>query len=403
MPFPPEDLYQSPNRLAPFYSRFRVDRWPGEGHLLLTGHSHQAWPDCAREGLLEGYDDAARFVDKKWDRAFTKARRVEEGWARWLGDDEGSCTLASNTHELVVRFLSALPLRQRPRLVTTDGEFHSIRRQLDRLEEEGVEIVRVDSGDADTLAERLASEVDDRTAAVLVSKVLFGSGRIVPGLDRALEAAHRHGAELLVDVYHALGAIPFSLREEGLLGAYAVGGGYKYCQLGEGNCFLRVPADCQLRPVITGWFAEFHLLAEAPGEVVPYGEGASRFAGATYDPSSHYRAAHVLDFFEEHGLDGRYLRTVSQHQVHLLAEGFDHLDVDPALVSRNREIPLDQGGAFLVLRSPVAGDLSRDLLRHGVATDVRGQSLRFGPAPYLSDEQLQGAVEVLGEVLRARS
>ena len=75
MPFPPEDLYQSPNRLAPFYSRFRVDRWPGEGHLLLTGHSHQAWPDCAREGLLEGYDDAARFVDKKWDRAFTKARR----------------------------------------------------------------------------------------------------------------------------------------------------------------------------------------------------------------------------------------------------------------------------------------------------------------------------------------
>ena len=315
MPFPPEDLYQSPNRLAPFYSRFRVDRWPGEGHLLLTGHSHQAWPDCAREGLLEGYDDAARFVDKKWDRAFTKARRVEEGWARWLGDDEGSCTLASNTHELVVRFLSALPLRQRPRLVTTDGEFHSIRRQLDRLEEEGVEIVRVDSGDADTLAERLASEVDDRTAAVLVSKVLFGSGRIVPGLDRALEAAHRHGAELLVDVYHALGAIPFSLREEGLLGAYAVGGGYKYCQLGEGNCFLRVPAECALRPVVTGWFAEFHLLSDAPSEGVAYGEGASRFAGATYDPTSHYRGAAVFDFFDRQGLTQQVLREISQHQV----------------------------------------------------------------------------------------
>ena len=35
----------------------------------------------------------------------------------------------------------ATPILERPRLVTTHGEFHSIRRQLDRLEETGVEIV----------------------------------------------------------------------------------------------------------------------------------------------------------------------------------------------------------------------------------------------------------------------
>src|SRR5262245_34123045 len=36
------DLRQRPNALARFYTRFRVaDR------LLLTGHSHQAWPDRA--------------------------------------------------------------------------------------------------------------------------------------------------------------------------------------------------------------------------------------------------------------------------------------------------------------------------------------------------------------------
>ena len=37
---------------------------------------------------------------------------------------------------------SALPLRERPLLVTTDGEFHVTRRQLDRTEEEGAEVVR---------------------------------------------------------------------------------------------------------------------------------------------------------------------------------------------------------------------------------------------------------------------
>ena len=27
--------------------------------------------------------------------------------------------------------------------------------------------------------------------------------------------------------------------------AFITGGGYKYCQLGEGNCFLRVPPGCR--------------------------------------------------------------------------------------------------------------------------------------------------------------
>ena len=33
----------------------------------------------------------------------------------------------------------------------------------------------------------------------------------------------------------------------------------------------------------------------------------------------------------------------------------------------------------------------------GVCTDYRGDTLRFGPAPYLSDDQLDAAMEVLGE------
>ena len=110
------------------------------------------------------------------------AERVQAGWARLLGDPSGCCTLGANTHELLVRLLSALPLAKRPRLVTTDGEFHTIRRQLDRLSEEGLEVVRQPASEPADLAERLAAAVDDRTAAVLVSAVLFQSARIVPGL-----------------------------------------------------------------------------------------------------------------------------------------------------------------------------------------------------------------------------
>jgi kynureninase len=34
-------------------------------------------------------------------------------------------------------------------------------------------------------------------------------------------------------------------------------------------------------------------------------------------------------------------------------------------------------------------------------TDARGEALRLGPAPYLSDTQLTDAIGVLGEVARA--
>jgi kynureninase len=390
-------LQASPNALAAHYARFRVSE-----RLLLTGHSHQAWPDVAAHGQLEAYDDAAAVVDEKWERAFARADAVREGFRRWLGDPAAEIALAASTHELMVRFLSALDLRTRPRLVTSDGEFHSLRRQLARLAEEGVEVVGLPASPAGTLAARLTAAVDARTAAVLVSAVLFESAHLVPGLGSLATACERHGAELVVDAYHALGVLPMPLHTLGLSGAWVTGGGYKYLQLGEGNCFLRLPPHAdRLRPVVTGWFAEFDALADPlrPG-LTPYGAGASRWAGATYDPTSHYRASRVFEFFADHGLEPAFLRTVSQHQLGVLCAAFDALDADPAVIDRDRSVALTDLGGFLALRSPHAAELRAALAERGVATDSRGDRLRLGPAPYLSDAQLHAAVAALGEVVR---
>jgi kynureninase len=384
------------NPLAAHYSRFRVAE-----RLLLSGHSHQAWPDVALDGQLEAFDDAARHVDEKWGRAFAKAEEVRAGFRRLLGDPGGEIALGANTHELVIRLLSALDLRARPRLLSTDGEFHTLRRQLARLGETGLEVVRLPARPADTLAARLADAVDERTSAVLVSAVLFETGHIVPGLDGLARACEAAGAELVVDAYHALGSVPFAVDGLGLGSAWVVGGGYKYLQLGEGNCFLRLPAHAgDLRPAVTGWFAEFGALAEEhdPSRVA-YGRGAERFAGSTYDPTSHYRAARVFAFFEEQGLTPERLRASYRRQVDLLAAGFDAIGAPQAVITRDRDVPLERIGGFLALRSARAGDVQRALAGRGVLSDSRGVWLRLGPAPYLSDAQLEAAVAHLGDVL----
>jgi kynureninase len=384
--------------LARHYTRFRVSE-----RLLLTGHSHQAWPDVAFEGQVEAWNDAAELVDDKWGRAAEKADRVRRGFARLLGGRPDEVALGANTHELVVRFLSALPLWDRPRLVTTDGEFHSIRRQLDRLAEDRLlEIVKVPADPPDAISERLTAALDGRTAAVLASSVLFGNAAIVPGLGTVAAACRRQGAELLVDAYHHLNVVPFSLASEGLEEAFVVGGGYKYCQLGEGNCFLRVPPHARdYRPVVTGWYGEFAHLTERAAGRVAYAEGPDRWAGATYDPTSHYRAARVFDFFDQQNLTPERLRAISQDQVGRLAAQFDALHVDGRLIARDASIPLDRIGGFLALRTRHAADFCGKLRLRGVWTDYRGELLRMGPAPYLGDAQIERAIRELGEIARA--
>ena len=57
-------LVVDPGELAQRYRSFRVSE-----RILLTGHSHQAWPDVAWEGIERSWRDATDLVDLKWDRS----------------------------------------------------------------------------------------------------------------------------------------------------------------------------------------------------------------------------------------------------------------------------------------------------------------------------------------------
>jgi len=245
--------------------------------------------------------------------------------------------------------------------------------------------VKVAATPAATLAERLAAVVDDKTSAVLVSAVLYTNAHIVPNLLATLEACERHGAELLIDAYHALNVVPFELKKEALERAYVVGGGYKYCQLGPGNAFLRFPADTTLRPLFTGWFSEFTDLSKAPSGRVEYGPGPARFAGATYDFTSHYRGAAVFRFFEQQRLTPKELGALSQRQIDALASA----------LGIETEVALHQTGGFLALRTRHTARLHKALKEQGVCTDYREDMLRLGPAPYVTEAQIDQAANII--------
>ena len=226
--------------------------------------------------------------------------------------------------------------------------------------------------------------------------MLFETSERVPHLPALVKGARAKGAEVLLDAYHAFGCVPFTVAELGAQDAFIVGGGYKYAQWGEGNCFMRVPPR-PFMPKLTGWFAGFADLAHPRRDSVSWGKSpAERFAGSTYDPTSHYRARAVIRFFEQQGLTVAKLRELSLRQTQRLIDGLGGLEV---LTPRE---PAERGG-FVSVRVNDAAAAAKALHEKSIAVDHRGDLLRLGPAPYVTDEELDRGCREVATWLHSRS
>jgi kynureninase len=154
-----ESLYSSEeiNNLAlslqPFYSRFKVAT-----RLLFSGHSHQAWPDAALNGMREYEEVVAELVDKKWGIVFEKIEVLKRYLREYYEDPLGHYSYGTNTHTLLVSWVSSLDLEKKRKIITTTGEFHSLYRQLQLSQfHKTADIVEVKVEPIETLTERLLS------------------------------------------------------------------------------------------------------------------------------------------------------------------------------------------------------------------------------------------------------
>jgi selenocysteine lyase/cysteine desulfurase len=389
------DIDTLAKQLQPHYSHFDV-----ANRLLFSGHSHQAWPDVARDGLAEAYDVAASKVDTKWDTAAEKTETLRNYLRDFYDDPNGLYCQSENTHHLIVSWLSSYDLKNKPKIITTDGEFHSMFRQLHRLTEEGLQMAQVNA-ESDDIVQQIENEIDDETCAIMLSRVYFQSGLINQHISEIAALARSHDIPLMIDDYHGTNVVPLSIRESNLEDCFVLIGGYKYLQWGEGNCFLRFPKDCSLRPAITGWFASFSTLDEPRDtEPVEYDDGNQRFATGTYDPSSQFRAAQVVEFFREQGLTPGVLRTQYLAQMKLLKELFLDHGFDPKIIKPYHQKPLEQNGGFLALQSPHAREIRARLLEKNVFTDARADILRMGTAPYITTQQIEKAMKKLANTVK---
>ena len=372
----------------PLFARV-LDAAPGRLHL--AAHSHHLWPDASRAGQMQCWDDAAALADGKWDKVMGEVwPAAQKEVADELGHgDPSTIVFAANTHDFILRLAAACPRRAGGplRVLTSDGEFHSARRQFARWIESGeirLETVAAEPFD-DFSARVLAAARRGDHDLIMVSQVLFGSGRLFDQVEALADLSDPQGPWVVIDGYHAFMAIDSPLPEGAAKGAFYLGGGYKYAMSGEGMAFLHCPPGFGARPPLTGWYAEFDDLSLPPG-MVGYAPDAMRFMGATFDPSALYRFTAVREALAAEGLTtARISAHVAELQAQLLAAIADTPLADADLLN-----PLDGAphARFLAFRSPKAAEWCSALREKDVVTDVRGDVLRVGLALYHDAEDV---------------
>lgn len=388
--------------LTRHFSTFRA---AAPERINLAAHSHHDWPDVSLKAQAEAWTDAARLAGNKWGKVFGEVMpAVRAGIASALHlPDPGTIAIAPNTHEFLRRLLSCFPNDRPTRILTSDGEFHTVRRQFGRLAEDRlIAVTEVAVEPVESFAERF------RQAAaaggfdlVLVSEVCFVTGSTAGDFVALVEAVEDIETFVVIDGYHGFMARPTDLSRVADRVFY-MSGGYKYAMGGEGVCFLHCPPGYGLRPRDTGWFADFGALAAPPGKTIGYPEDGGRFLGATFDPVGLYRQRAVFDWLAGEGMTSVEIHAHARHLMARFLDGLEALRM-PDLSRQSLITPFGphaEQGNFLAFQTKRAGAIETELANVHVHTDHRGDRLRFGFGIALNGEDIDRAIVRIGAALR---
>ena len=375
-------------------------KWRSEFPILerkasyLLCHALGPMPRGTREQMTAYLD--------RWDEDATGA------WDTWLpllmktagllGDiihaAPGSVMVRENVSTLLSVLISGLSFSgRRNKVVLTQLNFPSGVYNWMAQRERGarVEVVPSHDGGLNIDTEALVAAIDDDTCVVALDHVLFRSGGLVD-VAPVVEAAHRHGALVILDCYQSAGAVPVDV---GALGVdFAMGGSLKWLCGGPGAAWLYVSPEVLPRfaPKATGWLSHARPFDFLFGEMEYVGD-IRRFLGGTPSIPAVYAARTGYELVHTVGVEA--IREKALRQTALLLELADAqgLQVNTPRAPHRR-------GNTVCLDFPGSEDASRRLIERGFMLDWRpGAGLRLSPHFFTTDDECRATME---EVRRLR-
>jgi kynureninase len=315
-----------------------------------------------------------------WETPMTVGDQI----ARLIGAPPGSTVMHQNVTIASAVVLSCFPFSgERRRIVYGEGEFPSVRYLHQAQAGRGVEVVVVPG------EKELVDAIDERTQLVLLSHVLFKTGRI-QDVEPVIERAHAAGAHVLLDAYQSVGSVPLDV---GALGVdFATGGSVKWLCGGPGAGWLYIRPDLaeRLEPTLVGWQGHADPFAFEPE--LRYAAGAARFLTGTPNVPALYAATAGYDIVEEIGVG-----PIRERSLELTGRLIGLLDEAGYEIVSPREPELR--GGTVVVRVPDAPAVHAELQRREILCDFRPDvGLRLGPHFFTTEEELDVTVAAIREI-----
>lgn len=278
------------------------------------------------------------------------------------------------------------PLQPGDRIVRLDQEYPSNAYPWHRAAERAGAVVDVVASGADYAIDHdaLVAAIGPRTKVVALSYVQFQSGAVVDVV-RVVEAAHRHGAIVVVDAIQGLGVLPFDMTA---MGVDAVCGGTHKWLLGPvGHGFLAVTSSLRERlvPVLQG-----AITYGTPDDPVdpsrPTRSDIRRFEPGTPLLLGAIGGAASVELLLE----------IGQPRVHAAAAAVSaHIEAQ----ARRRGWPVRAHGTSPIVTFVPPGDpteLGAMLRDQDISVGVRGGGLRLAPHAFNTTDEIDRVFAALG-------
>jgi selenocysteine lyase/cysteine desulfurase len=254
-----------------------------------------------------------------YHRHWDVATEVRERLARMLGLEADEIALLGNASEGIMRVVSSIDWRPGDNVVVPELDYASGRFALASLKAQGVELRLVPADGWALAPDRLLAACDRRTQLIYLSHVNALTGQHM-NLEAISAGLNGSPAALMVDVSHALGAVPV----RGDLADFTVSCCYKFALgIHEGVLAWNRRRQPGFTPLGAGWVSGRQ--TDGPGDF----ERVDSAQRAEYGNAGHlgaYLLRESLDYLDSFGIDAIavHLRSLSGRMVQgMTAMGLD--------------------------------------------------------------------------------
>jgi kynureninase len=328
-----------------------------------------------------------------FERIFPRIGLVKRIYAEMIGAEPSELAITTNVTMALASVLSCLDLSgDRTRIVLTELDFPTDGHIALAHRRRGADVTFLRSADGLTVpVESFAEAIDERTALVIINRVLYRSSALLD-VQEICRIAREAGAWTVIDDFHGAGIVPIDVHEVGC--DFHTTGVLKWLCGGPGLTFLYARKDLipRLEPSIAGWWSQREPFAFRTEEL-DYHPTARRFETGTHPAPTAFVAHGGLEIITEVGPE-----RIRERQGELTDDLIGRADAAglPVRTPRDRSA---RGGVVNIGVGEQAGKIAEALYERDVCVDHRGDGIRVSPHFFTTEADIDRLFDTLGTLL----